>query len=64
MSTSLLAFANLGLSELLVIAFIVIVLFGASRLPGVFRSLGSSVNEFKKGMGEGDQPKPPSEKKE
>ncbi len=64
MSTSLLAFASLGLSELLVIAFIVIVLFGASRLPGVFRSLGSSVNEFKKGMSDGDQPKPPSEKKE
>ncbi len=59
---------SLGPWELLIIAFIVLLLFGASRLPGVFRSLGSGVNEFKKGMSEGDKaadpPKENLEKKE
>lgn len=59
---------GLGPWELLIIAFIVLLLFGATRLPGVFRSLGSGVHEFKKGMSEGDKaaepPKEGSEKKE
>ncbi len=59
---------GLGPWELLLIAFVVLLLFGASRLPGVFRSLGSGVNEFKKGMSDGDKavdpPKEGSEKKE
>lgn len=59
---------GLGPWELLLIAFVVLLLFGATRLPGVFRSLGSGVNEFKKGMAEGDKaaepPKESSEKKE
>lgn len=59
---------GLGWGELLLIAFVVLLLFGASRLPGVFRSLGSGVNEFKKGMSDGDKaadpPKEGSEKKE
>lgn len=59
---------GLGWPEILLIAFIVLLLFGASRLPGVFRSLGSGVHEFKKGMSEGDKafepPKEGTEKKE
>lgn len=35
--------------EILVIALIVLLLFG-KRLPGMMRSLGSSVVEFKKGV--------------
>ncbi|HEX3870492.1 MAG TPA: twin-arginine translocase TatA/TatE family subunit, partial [Pirellulales bacterium] len=41
----------LGMSPmgLLLIAVIVILLFGSNRLPTLFRSLGRSVTEFKKG---------------
>ena len=40
--------------ELLIVALIVLVLFG-SRLPKVMRSLGSSITEFKKGVNEGTE---------
>ncbi len=43
---------GLGLPELLVILVIVVVLFGASRLPGLAKSLGSSAKEFRKGLDE------------
>ena len=45
---------GLGTQELMVILVIVLVLFGANRLPQIARSLGSSMKEFKKGMNEGD----------
>ena len=41
---------GLGSQELLVILVIVMVLFGANRLPQLARSLGSSLKEFKKGL--------------
>ncbi len=41
---------GLGYQELLLILVIVLVLFGANRLPELARSLGSSVKEFKKGV--------------
>lgn len=44
---------NLGPTELLVILVIVMLLFGASRLPKLARSLGESSREFKKGLAEG-----------
>ncbi len=43
---------GLGYQELLLILLIVLILFGAQRLPNLARSLGSSVKEFKKGIGE------------
>jgi len=43
---------GLGYQELLVILVIVLVLFGANRLPQLARSLGSSLKEFKKGLDE------------
>jgi sec-independent protein translocase protein TatA len=43
---------GLGYQELLIILVIVLILFGASRLPELARSLGSSVKEFKKGVAE------------
>jgi sec-independent protein translocase protein TatA len=39
--------------QMLVVVLIVLLLFG-SRLPGVMRSLGQSVNEFKKGIKDGN----------
>ena len=44
---------GLGSQELLVILVIVLVMFGANRLPQIARSLGSSIKEFKKGINEG-----------
>ena len=41
---------GLGYQELLLILVIVLILFGAQRLPDLARSLGSSVKEFKKGV--------------
>ncbi len=37
--------------ELLIILAIVLLLFGAAKIPDIARSLGSSMREFKKGMG-------------
>ncbi|HLC40187.1 MAG TPA: twin-arginine translocase TatA/TatE family subunit [Methylomirabilota bacterium] len=41
---------GLGYQELLIIMVIVLILFGANRLPDLARSLGSSLKEFKKGV--------------
>ena len=45
-----------GGPELLVILFIVLLLFGAKKLPELSRSLGKSLGEFKKGQKEGTEP--------
>ncbi|MDC0295562.1 twin-arginine translocase TatA/TatE family subunit [bacterium] len=39
-----------GLPELVVIALIILLLFGGSKLPALMRNLGRSTNEFKRGM--------------
>ena len=39
---------NLGGSDLFIILLIVLVLFGAKKLPDLARSLGQSMNEFRK----------------
>ena len=52
---------GLGYQELLIILVIVLVLFGANRLPELAKSLGKSVKEFKKGVeteAEDKTPKP------
>ena len=38
---------NLGPTELIIVLLIVMVLFGAARLPKLARSLGESAKEFK-----------------
>jgi sec-independent protein translocase protein TatA len=49
-----------GPFELLLILFVVLLLFGAKRLPDLARSLGRSLGEFRKGREEGEQEKKPS----
>jgi len=44
----------LGIREILVIVFIIMLLFGARRIPELMRSLGSGMREFKKGV-QGDE---------
>jgi sec-independent protein translocase protein TatA len=45
---------NIGGPELLIILVVVLLFFGASRLPSLARSLGASAKEFKEGLEEGD----------
>jgi sec-independent protein translocase protein TatA len=50
-------FKNLGVTEILIILVVVIVLFGSKKIPDLARSLGRSINEFKRGRREGvDEP--------
>jgi len=42
-----------GIWEILIIAVLVVLLFGAKRLPELSRSIGRSLGEFKKGREEG-----------
>jgi sec-independent protein translocase protein TatA len=60
MATFLPTFAvfNFGGMELLLILFIVLLLFGAKRLPELAKGLGQSIKEFKKASNE-DQPATP-----
>ena len=48
--STLLFVGGLGALELGAIALIVILLFGASKLPDLARSMGSATGEFKKGQ--------------
>ncbi|MBM3287616.1 MAG: twin-arginine translocase TatA/TatE family subunit [Candidatus Eisenbacteria bacterium] len=50
-----------GFREILVILLIVLILFGAKRIPELARSLGRGINEFKGGL-KGDAP-PEGERK-
>lgn len=47
-------FGNMGWPELLIILAIVLLIFG-NRLPGIGRSLGRSLTEFKSGLKEGKE---------
>ncbi len=44
---------GLGWGEAIVVVVVLLVLFGAKRLPELARSLGSSVKELQKGLEEG-----------
>jgi sec-independent protein translocase protein TatA len=46
---------GLGVPELLVILAIIVVIFGASRLPQLGRGLGEGIRNFKKGVKDEDR---------
>ena len=39
--------------ELLLIVFVLLLIFGSTKLPALARGMGKSINEFKRGLGEG-----------
>lgn len=46
---------GLGTQELIIILVIVIVLFGATRLPQIGSGIGQAIKNFKKGVKEQDE---------
>ncbi len=46
---------GIGMQELLVILLIVIIIFGAKRLPELSGSLGKAIRNFKRAMSEPDE---------
>ena len=49
---SQLLFMNLGPTEILIIAFVVLLLFGGKKIPELMKGLGKGVKSFKDGMNE------------
>ena len=46
---------GLGLQELIIILIIIVILFGASRLPELGRGIGQAIKNFKKATTESDE---------
>lgn len=66
--TDVLFIGGLGFQEILVIALIVLLLFGGKKIPELMNGLGKGVRSFKEGMKEGekevdDKEKPSEEEK-
>jgi sec-independent protein translocase protein TatA len=49
------AMPNIGVSELVVILLILMLVFGASRLPALGESLGKTIRSFKRGVGQDEK---------
>lgn len=55
MCTFPLIIGSLGWPEILLIALIILLLFGAKRIPELMKSLGKGVKSFKQGVNEIDE---------
>jgi sec-independent protein translocase protein TatA len=55
MSETMLAIAGLGTPELIVIVLVVVLLFGATRLPQLAKALGQSKKAFREGLDEAER---------
>ena len=55
---------GLGTQELIWIFLILLLLFGATKLPQMGRAIGQTINEFKKGMKEIESSPEKEDKKE
>ncbi len=53
---------GIGLPELILIVLVLLLLFGASKLPELGRSIGTFGKEVKKGFGEEEEPKKSTKK--
>jgi len=58
MSNTILAIAGLGPQELLLVVAVIFLLFGATRLPQLAKSLGQSKRAFKEGLEEAEKETP------
>jgi sec-independent protein translocase protein TatA len=58
---AILVFMGLGMQELLLIGFVILVFFGARKIPEFMKGLGKGVREFKEGIREvNTDPAPPA----
>ena len=55
---------SIGMPELIIGLVVILLLFGAKRVPELARGLGSGVREFKKGQKEGEVEKKEEEKED
>jgi sec-independent protein translocase protein TatA len=55
MNEMILLIGGLGSTELIIIVLVIVLLFGASRLPQLAKSLGQSKRAFREGMDEADE---------
>ncbi len=55
MLSNFLFLGNIGGSELILIAFVVLLLFGGKKIPELMRGVGKGVRSFKDGMNEIEQ---------
>jgi sec-independent protein translocase protein TatA len=44
-------FRNIGTTEIIIIAVILLILFGGKKLPELGRGIGDAIKEFKKALG-------------
>jgi sec-independent protein translocase protein TatA len=56
-------FRQFGGGEILLILAVLVLLFGARKLPDLARSLGASAKEFRKGVEEGSEEEQPASEK-
>ena len=47
-------FGNLGAGEIILIVLVVLLLFGAKKIPELARGIGKGMSEFKKGLKDGE----------
>ena len=47
-------FPSIGVPELLIVLVIVLLIFGAGKLPQLGKGLGEAIRNFKSGMKDGD----------
>ncbi|MBQ4918119.1 MAG: twin-arginine translocase TatA/TatE family subunit [Muribaculaceae bacterium] len=50
MIANILNFMNLGASEIIIIALIILLLFGGKKIPELMKGIGKGVSNFKKGL--------------
>ena len=50
MTNSLMFLGNLGTGEIIIIALVVLLLFGGTKIPELMRGIGKGVKSFKDGM--------------
>lgn len=51
-NSTFLLFGNLGTTEIILIVFAILLLFGGKKIPELMRGIGKGVRSFKSGMNE------------
>jgi sec-independent protein translocase protein TatA len=52
-------FGNLGFTEIAILLLILVLFFGAKRIPEIGQSIGKGIKEFKRGLKEVESSEPP-----